>query len=611
MYEKRAKALAQTALSPVDLATEEDKVPVQQAAVQEFSLVMSHLTPEGQKRTYEEVGPLVLGTLRQGKTKEATTFLSALPKEELHELKLAIEAQSDSEERTFALDLIKRNAVLNGYEKVSIEETATILLEALKAGDHRTACVRVLSRAEREKLREIIEGATETPTDLGIRQAAVPEPHPSQDEALSLLRRENTRTAILMASSPEFLKKQMEQCATEKEKKALADEAQVAVFSLANYAGGRMEVMGALKLLFQENPPQIPHEQLGTFALRWAQAYRFIPLPQTEEDQGPFQRETDWIRERLDEMAQDLGSEHIELEEEGKEVLAEYKRLPEQLRQSAAEFCTTPTIPPLVPGKQKASDLQTRVLGMKRGSAEYKECVRTFSSDLFEASAAKFRSTNPAAMALEKEAADAFSPLINQFNQVSAYVCDSILKQSTLAEAHKNLVFWLDVAEESLRRGDYLTAQAIASGLGSPPISRLLYDANTQKFYIAAEEKNRVDKLCSQFNREGSFKLTREWTEKRLAAHQVVIPFVGVYSTDITFARDGNRDSKGKLKPVTIQLVGAAVAKTQQCLDTMGDLAHNPQQSTDLSTMITECKPLAPKESDAKSLRLRPREPRK
>jgi hypothetical protein len=616
IYEERAKALAQTALSPVDLATEEDKVLVQEEAVQEFSLVTSRLTPEVQKRTYVGVGTLVLEALRQGKTKEAATFLSALPKKELNELRLAIETQSDSEERTTALALIKRNAVLNGYEKVSIEETATILLDALKNGDHRTGCIRVLSRTERAELQKIIDGATEEPTDLGIRQAAVPEPHPSRDEALSLIRKENTRTAILMANDPEVLKKEMEQAKSEEDKKDLAEEARVSIYSLSTYAEGREGVVTVLDELFKEVPPPIPHKQLGTFTLDWIRAHERIPPPtDSDKHREEFNAETARVREKLSEISERLA------EQPATEPLAT------QLKKAAVSFCEPPTFSPPTSGTTHASDLQGSAMKSKRGSQEYTMAVDEISEDLFELSAADFCSTSPASLAAHENPSFAFSA--TNFNKVSQYVSKSILTQEgkdtdeKLENARKNFVFWLDVAEECLKRGNLSTAQAILAALQATSVSRLMFNQQSpnpldnplpdkdKKPCIALSDVARLKKLHIQLSNEKAYKEPRKWIETQMAAYKPVIPYIGMLMTDATFVRDGNKDTMGKLKPSTIKFMGNLVMQIQRFQDSVKSRSVRPQQHTDISTQITQLNPTPALEKELyeTSLTLLPRTP--
>jgi hypothetical protein len=630
IYEERARALAQTALSPVDLATEEDEVPVQEEAVQEFSLVMSRLSPEGHKRTYEEVrkliletlqqgkmkeaatflgalpkeelhnlnldmetvGGLVLETLRQGKTKEAATFLSALPNERLHELRLAIEGQPSSEEKTAALDLIYRNEVLNGTRKVPIEETATILLEALKNGDQRTGCVRALSRAERAELQKILEEATEIPTDLGIRQAAVPEPHPSRGEALSLIRRENTRTAILMANDPKVLKREMEQAKSKEDKRALAEEARVSIYSLSTYAEGREGVAIVLDELFKEVPPPIPHKQLGTFTLDWVRAHEQIPLPlDSDKHREEFKAETARVQEKLSKISERL-AEHPATEE-----------LAIQLKKAADTFSAPPTFSPPTSGTKSASDLQGSAMKSERGSPEYTTAVDEISEDLFEFSAADFRSTSPASLAAHENPSFAFSA--TNFNKVSQYVLKSILTQGgndpdeKLKNARKSFVFWLDVAEECLKRGDLSTAQAILAALQNTSVSRLMFNQQSpnpldnpllgkdNKPCIDLSDVARLKKLHTQLSNVKSYKEARKWIEAQMAADKPVIPYIGMLMTDATFVRDGNKDKTGKLKPNTIESMGKLVMQIQQFQDSVKKTSVRPQLHTDISTQIT------------------------
>lgn len=598
LYEDRTAALVQTALSPVDLATEEGKVPVQQEAVHEFSLIMSRLTPEGQKKAYGSAGTQVLATLRQGKTKEARSFLKALSREELHELQLTIEDLPSSDEKTAALELIKQNEVLNGDRKVSIEETAEILLEALKNGDQRTACIRVLTRGEREQLRKTIETASQLAAgEFAVRQAEALEPHPSRDEALLLIRRENTRSFILMASNPEFLKSQMEQCTTEEERKELANAAQVSVFSLVNFAGNRTEIVDALDLLLQEDPPPIPHEQLGSFALRWTQAYQSILPPSKDADQ--FQRETDQIRERLVKMAQGL-------EKEGKTAPGEYKNLSKQLHQAASTFCKVSAGASLLPGQEPTIGVVQEAIKAHKSSETYTKAVNKLAQDLYQISAAIFMERSPGALSLAtKNPAEVMD--IKTATGITTYVATTILNQENpgtpqaLADAQKAFVFWLDVAKESIRLGDYNTASAIAGALGSAAVERLILDKSTNTYLIGSSDAQKWEKLQTQINPANGYAAPRTAVHEHIEKHQRVIPPVLMPVAEVILCGEGGND---------VRVLGNAIALVHECQKSLTPWTPQPQTTTvvqDIKLGEGFKQGAFDNEANTKSLKLRPR----
>ena len=452
--------------------------------------------------------------------------------------------------------------------------------------------VRGLSRRDREELQKAIEASPESK---------------ARKSALDIIRKENSRTAVLMAIDPEVLRKEVKG-RSEKEKTDLAEESKVSVYSLSKYAGSPGAVMIVLKELFQEDPPPISHDQLGSFALRWAQAHQRVTLPQKREDQGSFQRETEWIREKLAEMAQDLAYEHRELAEENTEVPEEFKNLPEQLQQAASSFCTPSAEAALPPGQEPATRVVQDAIRAGKSSETYKGAVKWLANDLFQISAATFTARSPGALALAmKNPAEVMD--VKTSTGLTTYVATTILDQENpgtpqaLEGAQETFVFWLDVAEESLKRGDYNTATAIAGALGSGAVERLILDKSTNAYLIDPSDSQKWKKILAQINPERGYAAPRAAVQEHIKKHELIIPPVLMPVAEVMLCGEGED---------VVRTLGNAISLVKECQDSIGAFMPQPQTTTIVGDIRLEegfTQGNFDTKAYGKSLKLRPKPP--
>lgn len=124
-------------------------------------------------------------------------------------------------------------------------------------------------------------------------------------------------------------------------------------------------------------------------------------------------------------------------------------------------------------------------------------------------------------------------------DKISHVVTNDIISAKTQQHQEQIAVFYCRVLEEAIRIHDYSTAFAIYGGLNSTPVFRLKHLNDIKEFsQTVAKAKNILDTTDSDL------KKLRTLVENN--KDSVVVPYMGMFTKDLTFTDDGisDRDSK-------------------------------------------------------------------
>jgi hypothetical protein len=128
--------------------------------------------------------------------------------------------------------------------------------------------------------------------------------------------------------------------------------------------------------------------------------------------------------------------------------------------------------------------------------------------------------------------------MINHATRISMWVVTEILKHETVVKRAECCKKFIDLALECHKISNFNAVMEIVAGLGNAAISRLKHtwkEVDRQKF----AELERLRRYFEQ-----------NYRDLRVAVHsapQPVIPFLGVYLTDLTYVEDGAADRDGHL----------------------------------------------------------------
>jgi len=125
--------------------------------------------------------------------------------------------------------------------------------------------------------------------------------------------------------------------------------------------------------------------------------------------------------------------------------------------------------------------------------------------------------------------------LITRFNNVSLWVASSILWQERLKDRQRMLQKFIRIALKLDKLNNFNTLLAIIAGLNISAVHRLKFSFEglpnqTQKDFALLEEK---------MSSTGSYKNYRGLIH---TCNPPVLPYLGVYLTDLTFMEEGNPD---------------------------------------------------------------------
>ena len=130
---------------------------------------------------------------------------------------------------------------------------------------------------------------------------------------------------------------------------------------------------------------------------------------------------------------------------------------------------------------------------------------------------------------------------IAHFNYVSNWVVSSILEEAKLKKRARVMARFVSIAEELRTMGSFNAMMAVMSALSTATISRLTKTKAALPRSVQALHRSLKEVIASR----RSFSLLRKATHE---AERPVIPFLGLYLTDLTMTSEGNPDYFGPNK---------------------------------------------------------------
>lgn len=183
---------------------------------------------------------------------------------------------------------------------------------------------------------------------------------------------------------------------------------------------------------------------------------------------------------------------------------------------------------------------------------------------------------------------------IPQFNDKIKTTIENHLLRDTAnrQELEKIYFFYLEVAEKAIANNDFMTASTIVGTLNSAAIFNL-----REKFDNATDAKDRVENLQKNFNPGFSYKAVRENHKNPPNKDQAIVPYMGVFTTDITFTEDGNPNGKmykiegkdvKKASEFKVKLVGNVLKPVVDLQERALAESRRPHQTNALETVLAE-----------------------
>ena len=125
--------------------------------------------------------------------------------------------------------------------------------------------------------------------------------------------------------------------------------------------------------------------------------------------------------------------------------------------------------------------------------------------------------------------------MINRFNQVSNWVASTVLRTETLRTRIQVLKHLIEIASKALALNNFNAVTEIISGLHTSSVYRL-----KQTWGAIGSKHTKMLEDCQHImNRDQNYKNFRSYLH---SVDPPVIPYLGVYLTDLTFIEDGNKD---------------------------------------------------------------------
>ncbi|KAL0488222.1 RasGEF [Acrasis kona] len=124
--------------------------------------------------------------------------------------------------------------------------------------------------------------------------------------------------------------------------------------------------------------------------------------------------------------------------------------------------------------------------------------------------------------------------IVVRFEQMSLWIVNMIMAERDLKKRQNIMVKWIDIMRECLSLKNFVSVFQISAALNSAEIARL---AKTKE--AISDDGIQLCKRTLDFY-SNNYKLLRAMIKD--SAGSPVIPFIGVYQTDLTFAEEGNVD---------------------------------------------------------------------
>jgi len=148
--------------------------------------------------------------------------------------------------------------------------------------------------------------------------------------------------------------------------------------------------------------------------------------------------------------------------------------------------------------------------------------------------------------------------MIKRFNRASGWVATEIVKTEKLKDRTAALSKFIEVAEKCRTYNNFNALMEILSGLQSSSIFRLRQTWDG----LGTKQIQTYEELKDLMTRQGNFKLRKHVK----TCNPPLIPYLGVYLTDLTFIEDGNPDrlEGGLINWVKRQRYAAVLKDIQQ-----------------------------------------------
>eukprot|EP00026_Physarum_polycephalum_P001215 Phypoly_transcript_01216.p1 GENE.Phypoly_transcript_01216~~Phypoly_transcript_01216.p1 ORF type:complete len:1095 (+),score=164.79 Phypoly_transcript_01216:391-3285(+) len=130
--------------------------------------------------------------------------------------------------------------------------------------------------------------------------------------------------------------------------------------------------------------------------------------------------------------------------------------------------------------------------------------------------------------------------VINHFNKVSAWTCSEIVNTPDLQQRIERVMQLIDIAQQFFVMNNFNGLMAVLAGLHSSPVHRL------KRTWAGVPDKSKETfEFLTEFM--ASAKNYTQYREHLQKAQLPVLPYLGVYLSDLTFIEEGNPGEIGHL----------------------------------------------------------------
>eukprot|EP00003_Mantamonas_plastica_P005601 TRINITY_DN1451_c0_g1_i2.p1 TRINITY_DN1451_c0_g1~~TRINITY_DN1451_c0_g1_i2.p1 ORF type:complete len:935 (+),score=355.13 TRINITY_DN1451_c0_g1_i2:355-2805(+) len=165
---------------------------------------------------------------------------------------------------------------------------------------------------------------------------------------------------------------------------------------------------------------------------------------------------------------------------------------------------------------------------------------------------------------------------IDRFNGLSMFVITQVLSVEDKKDRAKVMGQFIQIGECLKELNNYNGMGAINAGLNHMAIHRL----NQTKKELKKRDEGTLDLMNQIMNPEGSYKGLRAVIKDAIANGEPVVPYMGVFCTDLTFIEDGNSDEKdGLINFKKRMMISQVISQVKQCQKRPFDLIEVPQIS--------------------------------
>ncbi|EGC31783.1 hypothetical protein DICPUDRAFT_99093 [Dictyostelium purpureum] len=148
--------------------------------------------------------------------------------------------------------------------------------------------------------------------------------------------------------------------------------------------------------------------------------------------------------------------------------------------------------------------------------------------------------------------------MVNRFNNFSSFVSWAILRENDVKTRSKMMLKMIKICYALYKLSNFNGLIAGLSGLNTTAVYRLNYT----KSLIAKQYQKKFDLLCSFIETKKSHKTYRDLIHSTCPP---LIPYLGIYLTDLTFIEDGNQDEiKGLINFKKRDLIYNTILEIQQ-----------------------------------------------